>query len=107
MIQTYIDTMDIGHDDAKDKRGNSIMGLEISYEVVKIDESFDYAGTHCTGGKSGTHEVTSQSIEDFEVISYNYETASGDILEGKIEDIPKPIFCKLTEDAEDFINNTL
>lgn len=99
--------MDIGHDDAKDKRGNSIMGLEISYEVVKIDESFDYAGTHCTGGRSGTHEVWTEEVQGFEVISYNYETSSGDILEGKLKDIPKPVLCKLTEDAEDFINKTL
>lgn len=24
-------------------------------EVVPLDNSFDYAGTHCTNGRSGTH----------------------------------------------------
>jgi hypothetical protein len=24
-------------------------------EVVRLDNSFDYAGTHCTGGTGGTH----------------------------------------------------
>ncbi len=24
--------------------------------IITIDESFDYAGTHCTHGKAGTHQ---------------------------------------------------
>ena len=26
-------------------------------QVIEIDDSFDYSGTHCTGGMSGTHNV--------------------------------------------------
>ena len=26
-------------------------------EIIMIDDSFDYAGTHCTGGMPGRHHV--------------------------------------------------
>lgn len=41
--------------------------------LVMVDESFDYAGTHCTGGGSGTHIVRypgssccGEEVEDLE-----------------------------------------
>ena len=32
-------------------------------ELISIDESFDYAGTHCTHGQSGTHVQWSEGSD--------------------------------------------
>jgi hypothetical protein len=56
--------------------GIPIIDTENDYDelVVEIDgnprwenDSFDYAGTHCTGGRSGTHHLPSYTILDEDV----------------------------------------
>jgi len=32
--------------------------------LIKVDDSFDYSGTHCTNGKAGTHHVPVYYISD-------------------------------------------
>lgn len=32
--------------------------------IIEQDDSFAYSGTHCTGGKSGTHQMPTYVISD-------------------------------------------
>ena len=33
-------------------------------QVLPIDDSFDYSGTHCSNGRSGTHHVEIYYVSD-------------------------------------------
>ena len=33
-------------------------------QVIAVDDSFDYSGTHCTGGSQGTHNVEIYHVSD-------------------------------------------
>ncbi len=44
--------------------------LEVEFEGQPewVDDSFDYAGTHCTGGRGGTHHIPKYlSMQDSEI----------------------------------------
>lgn len=77
--------------------------IEVEFEgdTEWTDDSFNYAGTHCTGGRSGVHHVQpylvleyatwddkKYSVEENEVIENFYET--------KFFEIEKR-FCELAE----------
>ena len=46
--------------------------VECGHRCALVEETFDYAGTHCTHGKSGTHHtgvyVSSCCLADYEEI---------------------------------------
>ena len=48
--------------------------------VVPIDDSFDYSGTHCTGGQPGTHRVPIYYVSDCceaEILDYEPDCDDG------------------------------
>ena len=81
------------------------------YEDVKLngspeweDPSFDYAGTHCTGGKSGTHKLPSYPSMANSSIEWNrelYDETMNRIIALYIEDNKESIEDGLCESFED------
>ena len=56
----------------QDPSGHEIFGFWVTYRKFERDASFDYAGTHCTSGRSGTHYCTEEVVEDVLVKGYEY-----------------------------------
>lgn len=55
-----------------DLNGYEITAIFATHQKIERDASFDYAGTHCTGGEPGTHHCTETEIEDIEIHGYEY-----------------------------------
>jgi len=65
-------------------------------KVIPLDNSFDYSGTHCTGGKSGTHYPSGYG----DPVS---DCCEVDIIE-YIESVKEPLLCGdniVTPEAEE------
>lgn len=67
------DYYELGHSEEFDLNGNLITAFHVKWECFEEDNSFDYAGTHCTGGRSGTHYCSGPAIRDVFVEGYWYE----------------------------------
>lgn len=55
----------------------------IPCNVVPLDNSFDYAGTHCTGGVGGVHYPAGYGSPASDCCGDDCLNADGDILERK------------------------
>lgn len=67
----------VGHGEELDLNGNLITAISVEWECYEQDTSFDYAGTHCTGGRSGTHKCSEPAIRGVHVLGYWYEVYEG------------------------------
>lgn len=57
-----------------DNEGRMITRVYVETERRIEDNSFDYAGTHCTGGRSGTHTQIDRWYEAVDILGYEWET---------------------------------
>ena len=48
-----------------------VLEVEFEGQPELVDDSFDYAGTHCTGGMSGTHHIPKYLSMQDSVISWD------------------------------------
>lgn len=58
-------------------RGQFYCTIEASWIVE--DQSFSYAGTHCTGGMPGTHYCYGVECEDVEIVDKIYDVKDDEI----------------------------
>ena len=89
-----------------DIHGRQIMAVEVVIEEKVEDNSFDYAGTHCTGGRSGTHVQIDRYREAISIEAYEWERA---LEEGRVENhiVPKFIDEETEEEILEHINQGL
>jgi hypothetical protein len=103
--------IEVEHLALQDINGYEITAIFATYEHVTRDASFDYAGTHCTGGRSGTHKCEEQSIEDVEIHGYEYEWPKGSegeyFLIRKRGDIPRSRLVEYEEIVQDILERNL
>lgn len=59
-------------------RGQFYCNVEVQW--VLEDNSFDYAGTHCTGGRSGTYNCYSVEAEDAHIVGKVYDEKDNEIV---------------------------
>lgn len=59
-------------------RGQFYCNVEVQWGLE--DNSFDYAGTHCTGGRSGTYNCYSVEAEDAHIVGKVYDEKDNEIV---------------------------
>ena len=64
-------------------RGRFYCNVEVQWALE--DNSFDYAGTHCTGGRSGTHYCYGVEAEDAHIVGKVYDDEDNEIVLTKHE----------------------
>lgn len=79
------------------------MGINVKGSWTLEDASFDYAGTHCTGGRSGTHVCHSVVLEeiDIEDASCGYSGEIISLTEVELEYYTKQAFDMLKDDYQE------
>ena len=83
-----------------DEKGRQIawLGVEANIEYEVEDNSFDYAGTHCTGGMDGTHDPGG-SIEIESVVCTCVYDEEGEPLNPNSPEFDYEEICKLVEES--------
>ena len=79
--------------------------VDIYCNPFLVDDSFNYAGTHCTNGRSGTHNIPKYPIvEELEWHELNYNREEILIIKNYIEKNHKSLRENICKEWED-INN--